>query len=258
MYQQGSVESIWAAAIPTALSLWANAGANPPANYTAARPWYFILTWSNEFTFTPAYPVVLNDLTTDISGSASLIKQLALQAARDAYSGVPVTVPEGSQGGDARTEVLNEDTLEAPPGCGSTDYGTRPWYHKVGYIRNMGEAQDALQVVINNAQDESAVLTQRLDLIQAIGRGIGHIAAHEVAHQFLGLCCAMDANPGTDPSARGTINATGCNGRTDPSPWTGYWPAPKILLHWEQPTLDALGRCLGKGWRNSTAQSCHN
>jgi len=119
-------------------------------------------------------------------------------------------------------------------------------------------AQDALQVTINNAQDEVAALAQPA-LVQAIARGLGNVAAHEIAHQFLGKCCSMDANPQNDPAARGAFNATGCNARVDPSPYTGYWPSPRILLHWEQSALDALGQCLGRGWRpNVHASSCHN
>jgi len=103
--------------------------------------------------------------------------------------------------------------------------------------------------------------------MEAIGRGIGVSAAHEIAHHFLGHCCSMDSNPvspgefnpdpnNADPGARGTYNATGCSANSDPSPWTGYWPNPKIDLHWEKPALDALG-CLGNKWRNFSGY-CHN
>jgi len=57
------------------------------------------------------------------------------------------------------TKVLNEVTLEVPPGCGSTD-GYRKQRHEVYYLRNMMEAQDALRLIINNAQDLSAALAQ--------------------------------------------------------------------------------------------------
>jgi hypothetical protein len=112
----------------------------------------------------------------------------------------------------------------------------------------MSEAQPAYHIVINNAQDESAVLAARLDMIQGIGRGLGVTAAHELAHQFVDKP-PMDNDPLIDPSARGTYNASGCNGTTDPSPWTGYWPAvPPIGLHWEKPALDALNTALKGGW----------
>lgn len=151
------------------------------------------------------------------------------------------------------TRVLNEVTLEVQPGCGSTD-SNRPVHHEVGYLRNMMEAQDTLQLIINNAQDLNAALAQG-SIIRAIGRGIGNIAAHEITHHFLLRCCGMDADPTKDENAKGTFNATGCSGVRDPSPWTGYWPDPRILLHWQQPALEVLGRCLGGGWRNSGGRS---
>jgi len=153
------------------------------------------------------------------------------------------------------TKVLNEVTLEVPPGCGSTD-SYHVERHEVGYLQNMMEAQAALQLIINNAQDLSTVLAEG-SIIRAMGRGIGNIAAHEIAHQFLKKCCAMDANPEVDENAKGTFNATGCSGVRDPSPWTGYWPDPRILLHWQQPALEALGRCLGGGWRFFGGDPCH-
>ena len=94
-------------------------------------------------------------------------------------------------------------------------------------------------------------------VIRAVGRALGVTAAHEIAHQFVsgtgplgaGL---MDADPNTDPGARGTFNATGCSRAPppagDPSPWLGYWPSPVIMLHWEAPSLTALGQALGGGW----------
>ena len=142
-----------------------------------------------------------------------------------------------------------------PPGCGSTD-ANNPKLHQVGYLRNMMEAQDAVQLIINTQQDLTAALAQG-SIIRAIGRGIGNIAAHEIAHHFLVRCCAMDANPEVDENAKGTFNATGCSGERDPSPWTGYWPDPRILLHWQQPALEALGRCLGGGWRAFGSGACH-
>ena len=255
MYQFGSVEQVAVPPILTALTLWAQIGGGPSVNNTASRTWFFRLSFQNDFTFTPVFPNVLNNLTTDITYSATLIKQAALKAARHAFEGshLPVTVFEGDRGGDRLTIVPNNDD-ESPPGCGATNYNNL--LTQVGYLRNMEEAQDALQLVINNAQDESAALA-RPDTIRAIGRGIGNVAAHEIAHTFLGLCCTMQADPTSDVNARGTFNAEGCNGRTDPSPWTGFWPTPRIPLHWEQPALDALRQCLGGGWRNF-GQSCHN
>jgi len=263
LIEQGSVGQITGPLLSLARTLWANWGGNPSRNNTASRPWHFALAFQNDFTFTPCRSddgfggvshVCRTELATDISSHAARMKEVAFKAVRDAYSGVPVRVIEGLVGDDMTT-VLNEETGQVPPGCGSTNV-LNPKLHEVGYLRNMMEAQDALQLIINNAQDLNAALAQG-SIIRAIGRGIGNIAAHEIAHHFLVRCCAMDANPEVDENAKGTFNATGCSGVRDPSPWTGYWPDPRILLHWQQPALDALGRCLGGGWRVFGSGACH-
>ncbi len=264
MYQLGSVDRVAFPLILLAQSLWAAAGGNPSGT-GAGRPRYFRVSFENDFTFTPSYPSVLDGLTTDISSSAAAIKKAVLKAIQDAYFGVPVVVFEGTSGGDNLILVLNEEE-EKPPGCGVTlttkvSPTAFALVSEIGYVRDMEEAQEALQLVIKNAQDEQAALTDPR-VAQGIARGIGNIAAHEVAHQFLKGCCAMDANPYVDPDAKGTFNATGCNGRWppsgDPSPWLGYWPgSPNVLLHWEQPALDALGECLAGGYRDFHGSTCH-
>jgi hypothetical protein len=250
-YRLGSVQQIAVPPIAWA-SLWASGGGSPSRNSTAARPWFFALSFNNDFTFTPGYPGFRPELTTDISSKALVIKAAALKQFKDAYYTLPVTVTvvEGNKG-DILTTVENHQNLINKPDCGSSQLAVDgKWRHQVDYAMNMQGAQDAYHVVINNAQDETAVLANRLDLIQAIGRGIGVTAAHELAHQFVDKP-PMDNNPATNPAARGTFNATGCNGLDDPSPWTGYWlPAPPIFLHWEKPALDALGQALGKGWHD--------
>jgi len=109
-------------------------------------------------------------------------------------------------------------------------------------------------------------------LIDAIGRGIGNTAAHEVAHQFLLQCCEMDALPNDkyfsnanpdepDPGARGAYNAGDFSGKNDPSFWTGHWPSPRIGLHWENApvydhtpsALTGLENCLRDGWYKTPA-----
>ena len=59
--------------------------------------------------------------------------------------------------------VNNE--YETPPGCGVTDGNTLE--SQIGYVRDMQEMQDALQIVINNVQDKARVLANP-GVIQAI------------------------------------------------------------------------------------------
>jgi Bacterial Ig-like domain (group 2)/Protein of unknown function (DUF1573)/IPT/TIG domain/Abnormal spindle-like microcephaly-assoc'd, ASPM-SPD-2-Hydin/Galactose oxidase, central domain len=262
-YRYGSVDQVAASPTLMATTLWAQANANPSGSSTAARPWYFVLIWQNDFTFTPDNPTFFPNLTTDISYRAVAIKQAALKALKDEYSAWPVTVVEGTPGtGDARATVLNHQTLLGTASFGATDPNNIT-VHQVDYILNMEDAQEAYGTVINNAHDENGVLQKRTDMIQAIGKAVGNTAGHEIAHQFLLECCDMDANPQTDPNARGTYNAAGSNALDDPSFWTGYWPNPIIYLHWQNqggsPTAqDALSQCLGKGWRNLGVSPCHN
>lgn len=112
----------------------------------------------------------------------------------------------------------------------------------------MEEAQEALQVIINNSQDETAALNNP-KLIQAIGRGIGSTAAHEIAHQFLVECCSMDVKISADPNAAGTYNNGDADADpnpqvvdSDPSPYTGYWKDGKTPIKWESTTQAALTR----------------
>jgi hypothetical protein len=207
-----------------------------------------------------------------------VIRREALRAMRNAYFIFPVSVVEGVPGiyADAKAIVHDHQTLTNKPVLGVTpnlpNQGISPsneftnQISQIDYINIMEEAQSALNVVINNAQDEAAAIG-RADLIEAIGRGIGNTAAHEVAHQFLLQCCDMDSSPSTatssnpdptvpDPNARGAYNASGYSGRADPSFWIGYWPIPKIDLHWENTpspdgspnSLRGLENCLRSGW----------
>jgi hypothetical protein len=263
-----------------ALSLGAFGGGNPSGTDVAARPWKFVLVWQNDFTFTQWYPNLFSDLGTDITSYAGAIKQAALQKLKDAYSGswqdittgktiyMPVEVMEGPAGtGDDRATVMNT----SPGACGNTypnDTSINPSGSRffrvhestVNYRNNMINAQEAMKLI--NVSSDAA-------LIQAIGRGIGDIAAHEIAHHFLNNCCTMDSDPNKasaqnpdttlpDPDAKGAINATGCEASSDSSPWTGYWLNPKIDLHWEPPALKGLTECLSKGWVDfGGGISCH-
>jgi hypothetical protein len=256
-YQYGSTEQVVPTPTNMATTLWAQVGANPSGQSTAARPWYFKLIWQNDFTFTPENPQNLPNLTTNITYDATIIKQAALQAFKDAYSGVPVNVSEGTPDtGDARVTVLDHPTLPNAGRYGATD--TNFDISQVDYINNMLDGQFVYNIVINNAQGEAKALQKRTDYVQAIGRAIGNTAAHEIAHQFLVQCCDMDADPTEDPNARGTFNSVGNGPFKDPSFWTGYWPNPIIYLHWEAPALTGLGQCLGRGWRPFNGSPCHN
>ena len=120
----------------------------------------------------------------------------------------------------------------------------------------MEEAQIALQVIINNAQDETNALA-RQDLIQAIGRGIGNNAAHEIAHQFLAKCCSMDAMTSADPNSAATYNNGDANGSLTLTTRTAI-PRPILVMGkynttrihlGEGTTLQALDQCLNGGWK---------
>ncbi len=260
----GQAQQVNFAPTNMATTLWAQVGANPSGQSTAARSWYFKLVWQNDFTFTAApNGVPLSPgLTVNITNYASAIKSAALDAFKQAYKGFPVKVSEGTADtGDNQAIVLNHQNLQKDPTCGVTPDVGGGHFSQVDYTNNMENAQDVLGVVITNAQTLAKAL-QNPGLIQAIGRAIGNTAAHETAHQFLLSCCNMDSNPNVpsqynpdpnqaDPGARGAYNAAGppyCIGTSDPSFWLGYWPSPRINLHWESGTLQGLNSCLSAGW----------
>ena len=258
MYQDGPVDRVSSPSFCGGSGLWENAGGNPSANGVAIRPWCFALSFQNDFTFTPENPGPKYQLTTDISNLAPEIKAAALRELKDAYSGVPVRVVEGTVG-DVQATVVNAQNLNSTGICGASLHKGL-WQHQASYVNNMLQVQDAYQVVITSAQAEQTFLASDFGLrvIRALGRGLGVTAAHEIAHQFVSDTGAlggglMDANPYEDPDARGTFNAKGCSGswppKGDPSPWLGYWPSdPPIFLHWEAPALRYLTDALGKGW----------
>lgn len=266
-------------------NVWPYPLGNPSSSGRSNRQWFFALVWENNFSFTPSNPQVLSNLTTDVTGSASMIKESALKAFRAAYSIFPVTVFEGSANAaaDAYALVMNHQNLSNSYDGGDTpprpNRGISPptaftnQMSQIDYINIMLEAQTALGIVINNAQDETTALNQQA-LMQAIGTGIGNTSAHEVAHQFLLSCCDMDSSPlspsnfnpiptEADANARGAWNAGGFSGKSDPSFWIGYWPSPKIALHWENTAnpdgspnaLVGLETCLATGWYVTSA-SC--
>lgn len=250
MYQQGSVDQVVGTLVLLAQTLWAQSGGNPSGNSTAGRPWYFILNWQNQFDFIPDVPTLLLPLKTDITSNATVIKTSALQSLKKAYAQWPVVVVEGSLGtGDHQAVV---QTSYAGTDCGNTN-NNQTASSTVYYECNMEQAQLALQVVINNAQDESKAL-QRQDLFQAIGRGIGNTAAHEIAHQFLGRCCSMDVLTSADPQSAATYNNGDADGdpnpqvtNSDPAAYTGYGKDGKSPIHWESTSQTGPAEVLGSG-----------
>jgi hypothetical protein len=120
----------------------------------------------------------------------------------------PVAVSEGRVGTGDITNVVQDVSIDVhlrpTTDCGDWTGGTIP-YSTVGFRCVTENTQWALNITITNAQQESAAL-QSQNLIQAIGRAVGNISAHEIAHQFLGLCCGMEAKTSQDPNAAGTYN----------------------------------------------------
>ncbi len=240
-----------------AASIWASPGGDP-SGIGAGRPWYFILNWQNAFDFIPDVPTYRPDLKTDITSNATTIKATALQALKSAYRQWPVVVVEGTPGTGDHQALVQTSPPDQGLSCGSTNINVvHPVDSEVWYECNMEQAQVALQVAINNTQDETNAL-HRQDLIQAIGRGIGNTSAHEIAHQFLIKCCSMDVFTSDDPASAGTYNNGDADGdpnpqiiNSDPAPYTGYGKSGKPIF-WEDSTKKALGNCLGKGWHDYT------
>jgi hypothetical protein len=240
LYQNGAVARVVDNPVPTAQTLWAQAGANPSRNGTAARRWYFKLVWLNNcssgpapcgFTLYPKSPPFTADRAIDVSSQAITIKTAALDAFRKAFDKYPVDVSEGSAGtGDHRVNVLDGYDLDR---CGRTP-GLGGTVSDVFYRRAMEEAQRALPIVLVTAQDVQNALS-RVDLMKAIGSAIGNNAAHELAHQFL-----LDGY-GMDDTSTNTYNGKDCYG--DTARWVyGFGP-----IAWEDVTASELKKKLGAG-----------
>lgn len=242
MYQQGSVERVLAGTISMATSLWAQAGANPSGNSTAARPWYFKLVWKNDcaaspancgFTLYPDNPRYLPNLATGATSQAATIKSAALAAFKKAFNDYPVNADEGRPDtGDHRVNVIDGQDINHP--CGRSDNLPGRTFSEVFYLMAMEQAQWALPIGLVNAQDVQNALG-RGDLMKAIGAGIGNNAAHELVHQFL-----LD-HYGMDNSSTNTYNGRDCNGAT--ARWV-YGIGP---IRWEDVTANALKNSLGAG-----------
>lgn len=242
LYQLGSVERVVGTPTAMAMSLWANAGANPSGNNTAARPWYFKLVWQNNcstvpwpcgFNLAPDNPQAIANLTIDATSQATAIKQAALNAFKKAFDKYPVNASEGRpDSGDHRVNVIDGYNLAHP--CGQSDNTPGKTVSEVFYGYNMQQAQWALPIELTTAQDVTNALNNR-SLMKAIGSGIGNNAAHEMAHQFL-----LGAS-GMDDSSTNTYNGLACEG--DTAAWV-YGIGP---IQWEEVTATALKNALGAG-----------
>jgi hypothetical protein len=237
---------------------WGNPSATSPATPgAAARPWKFILAWQNDFDFIPFLPSKRTDLTTGITSESTTIKASALEGLKNAYKdwSATVLVEEGApRTGDHRAVVHTSFSVcNGTVGVVESD---------IDYECNVEQAQNALQVMIHNAAEEASALANP-DLIRAIGRGIGNNSAHEIAHQFLVLCCGMDALTSVDPNSAATYNNGDVEGDpspavvdSDPAPYTGYGKDKKTPIHWEDNTKKALNACLSTNYVNYGASSC--
>jgi hypothetical protein len=99
----------------------------------------------------------------------------------------------------------------------------------------MEQSQWALPILLNTLQDVQNALG-RVDLMRAIGTGIGNNAAHEIGHQF------FLTGFGMDDSSTNTYNGQGCDGGR--ARWVyGFGP-----ISWESVTANAWKSTLGTGW----------
>ena len=170
----------------------------------------------------------------DATSQARVIKAAALDAFKRAFDSYPVTVGEGRSGtGDNRANV--EDGYNYTD-CGTTG-GNARHDSTVWYVRNMEMAQWALPITIMTApQLQQALL--RVDLMKAIGTGIGNNAAHEIAHQFFKdkIAAALDDN------SSNTYNGAECFG--DKAPWV-YGIGS---IRWGDTTANQWKKVLSGGW----------
>jgi len=180
---QGLVEQVFAALILTAQSLWAEAGANNSDNYTAGRPWFFLLVFQNNcasspqpcgFTLYPGNPLNLPNLAIDATSQATNIKSAALAALKIAFDKYPVTVGEGGPGtGDHRANVVDGVNISSGGtfSCGTSNAFAPSFDSQVYYRENMAQSQWALPITLVTAQDVQNALSNAA-LMKAIGAGI--------------------------------------------------------------------------------------
>jgi len=241
-YRYGSVLQVVPTLTNIATTLWAQVGGSPSGSGTAARPWDFKLVWQNAFSLYPNNPRYLPNLSTDITFQAATIKSAALAALKKAYAKYPVRVSEGADDstGDNRANVVNGVNVgKGGVSCGLSKQFKGSHDSNVYYLANMEQAQWAPPIVLNTSQDVQRA-AKRVDLMNAIGTGIGNNAAHEIAHQFL-----LDEH-GMDDSSLNTYNGQGCDGLDEPWVYTGVGTdgAP---IHWENVTDQGLQDALKSG-----------
>jgi hypothetical protein len=198
--------------------------------------------WPCGFDLYPDNPSVNEALAIDASSQASTIKAAALKALKKAFDNYPSTVLDVNEGtantGDHSATVVDGysfDGTRSMNRCGLTTPSYAANDSNIYYQANMEQAQWALPIVLNTAQDVQNALG-RADLMKAIGTGIGNNAAHEIAHQFLLELYGMDDN------SKNTYNGQGCNGAT------ASWTYGIGSIQWESVTANALKNALGAGW----------
>ncbi len=244
LYQDGPLTEVFQKFVDAAKSLWAHVGGSPSGNNAAARQWNFKLVWQNNcsgvpqpcgFTLYPDDPAVNLSLAIDATSQATAIKDAALKALKRAFMSYPVLVSEGTTGtGDHEADVLDGENYIVQPNtndvtelCGLTPnqgaQSSMVWYRK-----HMEQAQWALGIKLITAQDVQNALG-RLDLMNAIGTGIGNTAAHEIGHQFFGFYFGME-----DSSVHTYNGAAGCDGLSGGGFWYGVGP-----ISWENVTANA-------------------
>jgi hypothetical protein len=187
------------------------------------------------------YRDIVYDIVADDSphGATSLtasqkgqIRQSAKDALTQAYWPWKVNVGEGRLGSNT-AYVVGEQLIN----CGYTTTGLNE--SKVIYDKIMTEAQHAV-----DQTDGSPTST----LLAAIGRGVGTIAAHEIAHQLVGqfsisgkIIQGMDL----DDTSTNTYNEGPCDGSNQSWNYTGVGPDHTTPIHWSDHAATSLTNVIG-------------
>lgn len=215
-YRTSAIERVLLAEAPqVTTSFWQRKSGNPSGNRTSGRPSLFKLVWKNDctgqgitppcgFTLTASNPRNRPELSATFSGqSIATIKQLALNSLKAAFAKYNVEVTEGAPNtGDHHANVVDGDVSGL---CGQSLQFPFSKNSAVFFLRIMEVAQWALPLTLTTLQQVQSA-AGNLALANAIGSGIGNIAAHEIAHQyFLALY-------GMDDTSLNTYNGGDCEG----------------------------------------------